>query len=133
MVERQIMPPLPTAHFRVLIDREEIGLLSVSPLQCLHEDAADSELRQTVILCRAASTDRRLFDWYHKSAKCKDDATDLTVVQLACADGTPVNVWCLRQATPVRWTGPGFDALSNAMAMEELEVRYESITWQDKL
>jgi len=52
---------------------------------------------------------------------------------LDCPDGTAVNIWRLEKATPVRWTGPGFDALSDGFAVEELEVRYAAIAWRSTL
>lgn len=133
VTRRRIASPLPTAHFRILIDQDEIGILSVSPLHWLTEGETDSELRQSVTLRRAVSQDRRLFDWYRAAVKRKEDSRDLTVVQLDCAEGKPVNIWRLQRATPVRWTGPRFDALSSEIAIEELEIRYESIDWRSCL
>ena len=105
VTRRRMRPPLPTAHFLVFLDREEIGLLSVSPLHWLAEGEADSELRQTVILRRAVSQDRRLYDRYRAVARGEEDVRELTVVQLDRPGGTAVNIWRLAQATPVRWTG----------------------------
>jgi hypothetical protein len=32
----------------------------------------------------------------------------------------------------VRWSGPDFDALENAIATEELEIAYETIDWRSR-
>lgn len=133
VTRRRVTAPLPARHFRVFLDREEIGMLSVGPLHWLVEGQADPELRQTVTLRRAVSQDRRLYDWYGTVAKGKEDVRELTIVQLDCPSGTAVNIWRLEKATPVRWTGPGFNAVSDDFAAEELEVRYASIAWRSSL
>jgi phage tail-like protein len=79
------------------------------------------------------SQDRRLYDWYRAVARGREDVRELTVVQLDCPSGTVVNIWRLEKATPVRWTGPSFDSLSDDFAVEELEIRYASIAWRSSL
>ena len=125
---------LPVAHFRALIDGEEIGLLAISSPHALVDDKADQGVRQRVTLTRAATGDARLFNWYSATTQGKRGAErDLTIVQLDAPKGAVVNVWRLCRATPVRWSGPAFDALASAVALEELEVRYASIERSDTI
>ena len=106
--------------------------MSVGPLHALADDE-NGEFRQSVVLRRAVSQDRRLFEWYREAAQEKARDYSLSVVQLDAPDGVAVNIWRFERARPVRWTGPHFDALANAIAMEELEVRYRSIAWRRSL
>lgn len=105
----------------------------MSPLHDLIEGEADPDARQSVTLRRATTQDRRFFDWYRDAAKRKNRERSVSIIQLDDADGKAVNIWRLEHARPVRWTGPGFDALSSEIAMEELEVSYKSIAWRSRL
>jgi phage tail-like protein len=118
------------AHFRVKVGDIEIGVQSVSRLHDLIDGEADPDVRMSVTLRRAATQDKRLFAWYRDTRQGKDTARNVTIVQLDGPDGTPYNVWRLEQARPVRWSGPHFDALANEIAMEEVELRYKSISWR---
>jgi phage tail-like protein len=48
-------------------------------------------------------------------------------VQLLGADATPLMTWRCTAAYPVRWTIQRFDALANELAVEELELAYQSL------
>lgn len=125
---RKLTPPLPKAHFRVFLGDKEVGVESVSPLHWLAGGPGDPELRQTVVLRRAAGPDRALYDW--RTSAAGGGPSQVTIVQLVEAGGEPVNIWRLEGARPVRWSGPDFDARSSGLAFEELEIRYESIAWR---
>lgn len=127
---RRVALPLPKAHFRVFLGEQEVGVQSVSPLHWLEGEPADPEVRQTVTLRRAVGPDRTLYAWRAASAAGKRAPSDVTIVQLGAAGGEPVNIWRLEKARPVRWSGPDFDARSNDLAFEELEIAYESIAWR---
>ena len=125
--------PLPMAHFRVFLDRDEIDVESISPLHWADSAHSDPDLRQTVVLRRAVGSDRTLYNWRAAIAAGKADVREVTIVQLASPDGKAVNIWLLKDAVAVRWTGPVFDARSGEIAYEELEVRYESIVWRSRV
>ena len=116
-------------HFRVFIADREVGVHSISPLWLEDPDPLDG-IPQTVTLRRAASTDRLFFAWRSGISAGRDDARDVTIVQLDGPDGGAVNIWRLRTAVPLRWSGPDLDAQSDDIAFEEIEVTYDEIEWR---
>jgi len=123
--------PLPRAHFRVFLDRREVGIERISPLHWAGEE--HPEIRQSVVLRRAVSTDRTLYAWWAAVARGKSDTRSVVIAQLLSPDGKPINIWRLEKAVPIRWTGPGLDALSGEIAYEELELQYQSISWRARV
>jgi phage tail-like protein len=113
-------PPslLGTAHFRVLIGRREVGFAEVGPL------VADGEQPSIALRRALAAGATELFEWRRKG-----DARDVTIRQLGAAAGRVVNSWRLVNARPLKWTGPAFNAASNDIAMEELELVYDELVW----
>ena len=130
---RAIAGPLPKAHFRVFLGQEEVGIESITPLHWTEKGHPDQELRQTVTLRRAVSTDRTLFAWRAVVAGGKSDVRNVVIAQLGEPDGQPINIWRLEQAVPVRWSGPGLNALSGEIAYEELELSFNSIAWRTRV
>ncbi len=45
--------------------------------------------------------------------------------------GTPVKLWHLEQAYPVKWTGPDFKSDANQVAIETLEITHHGIKRDD--
>ncbi len=45
-------------------------------------------------------------------------------------DFEPVSSWVLESAWPCRWAGPLFDANATGIAMEEIELAFERLTWR---
>lgn len=136
MTRRQkntLQPTLPSAHFRVYIDEREIGVQSISPLQGVVTTDKDASLCDTVTLRRAVTRCRRLFKWYRNITRGRSDAREVKIVQLDAPQGEALNVWVLKGASPVRWTGPAFDAMGSGYALEELELRYDSIAWRRQI
>jgi hypothetical protein len=116
-------PPslLGTAHFRVLIGRREVGFAEVGPL--VWEAEPESGIR-SIVLRRALSQSTELYDWRRKG-----DARAVTIEQLDWAAGSVVNAWRLERARPLKWTGPTFNAASNDVAIEELELAFDELVW----
>jgi len=135
VTRRRLEPPLPRAHFRVFLDRKELGVLSLSPLHWVLSESSGEEAgtHQRVTLRRAASQDRTLYDWHKAVATGKDDSRTVTIVQLDKPEGVAINIWQLEKSIPVRWTGSSFDALSDDFGLEEIEVRYASIAWRSSV
>jgi hypothetical protein len=125
--------PYGRMNFCVVIDRAEIGLCHVSALHWIDGVNTDPDLRQTVTLRRAVGQDRTLYDWRRILSSGKDNPRQVTVILLAGPGGKPVGIWRLVNARPIRWTGPEFDAMSDGIAWEELEIAYERIDWLTKL
>ena len=119
--------PLPKMHFRAFINAAEVDLVSVSPLHLLDGETTDPEMRQTVTLRRGVGRSRLFYDWNQSRVRI------VTIVLLDQAGGRPVNIWRLVNARPVRWSGPGLDAMENGIAMEELEITYDNINWRSRL
>jgi len=113
-------PPslLGTAHFRVLIGRREVGIAEVGPL------VSDGEPPALVLRRALAGRATELFDWRRKG-----DVRAVTIEQLDAAGGAVVNAWRLVNARPLKWTGPSFNAATNDVAIEELELGYEELVW----
>jgi phage tail-like protein len=113
-------PPslLGTAHFRVLIGRREVGFAEVGPL------VADGEAAAIVLRRALSARSTELFEWRRKG-----DARAVTIEQLDSAGGRVVNAWRLVNARPLKWTGPAFNAASNDVAIEEIELAFEELVW----
>ena len=52
------------------------------------------------------------------------------ILLLDSPGGKPACIWQLTDARAVRWTGPDLNAMVHEIAMEELELIYETITWR---
>ena len=48
-------------------------------------------------------------------------------VRLLAEDGAPLLTWVCSRAYPVRWTLNGLDAMRNELAIEEIELAYQSL------
>ncbi len=124
--------PLPNCCFRVLIDGEEIGLCQVSAFGS--EDLVPPRggkavtMHRPVILRRAVSDGRELFEWRQAAATSKRRRRDVTLELLDPARRVAQR-WVLHDCQPVRWTGPALDALAPVVACEELEITYRAISW----
>jgi phage tail-like protein len=84
---------------------------------------------QTVVLTRAVDGDRACWAWHRAASEGKAKPRAVTLVLLAGPGGPPLHAWILRDAHPVRWTGPGLDAMGPELAMEELELTYTRVDW----
>lgn len=68
----------------------------------------------TVTLRRGVSSDGALLDW------ARNPEPRRVTITLLDARNEPASRYVLLEARPVRWTGPTLDALSAALAIEEL-------------
>ncbi|TVP45027.1 MAG: phage tail protein [Gemmatimonadales bacterium] len=124
------------SSFRILIGDEEVDVLSVSPLHMVDRRLVDGRSGvqgawgvPTVTLRRAVDSSRVLHTWGHSAGSGKPDLRTVTVILLSGPGGEVVQRWELRKARPVRWSGPELDTLSGELAIEELEITYESVEW----
>ncbi|MGH9139852.1 MAG: phage tail protein [Vicinamibacterales bacterium] len=128
-------PVLRINCFEVLIGNREIGFADVSRLTSQTDGAAvdrPAHRFATLVLRRALTTSSELYDWRRTVASGKDDRRDVTIRQLSAPGGKVVNAWRLSRAWPCRWSGPAFDAMSNAIAYEELELSFDDLIWLER-
>jgi phage tail-like protein len=128
---REPEPLLGTSNFRVLIGDLEVGFRDVSRVSS--ETVAAHERQHAfapVVLRRALTTSRDLFEWRRRVAHGADDRRDVSIQQLDSPGGRVVNSWRLVRARPTRWSGPAFDASASAIAYEELELVFDDLIWE---
>jgi len=136
------MPPIDTSsgfpalvsNFRVEVGRHVLPLASISTLTDVIADKAriqppESYSQPTVRLTRAVTQDHFLYNWFRDSRLGKDTRTDVAVILLDSPDGKEINRWILRNAHPIKWSGPLFDALGNELATEALDIIYDFVDW----
>ncbi len=135
MPSRKQDPLLRTSNFVVLIGDRELGFAEVSRLTSeTNPDVPDHRHGHrfaTVVLRRALTRSSELYDWRRLIVDGKDDRRDVTIRQLSTPGGKLANAWRLVGAWPCRWSGPSFDAMSNDIAFEELELMFDDLIWLD--
>jgi phage tail-like protein len=68
-----------------------------------------------------------LWDWFAATTEGSIQRRNGTVMLLN-RQRVPVMWWNFRNALPVRWTGPAFDARDDQIAVEALELAHEGLT-----
>lgn len=81
----------------------------------------------TVTLSRGVIGDNSLQEWINTTLAGSAERRTVQIDLLA-EDRTTVQQWRLRDAVPVRLTGPVLNATTNAIAVESLVLMAESIT-----
>ena len=126
-------PLLRISCFEVLVANREIGFAAVGRL--ISETNVDAGAERavhrcaTVVLRRALTTSRELYDWRRLIIAGKDDRRDVIIRQLSAPGGYAVNSWRLTRAWPCRWSVSAFDAMSNDIAYEEIELSFDDLVW----
>jgi len=133
MPSRGNEPLLRTSAFEVRIGGRDIGFASVGPLtsETVADDATGRPVHRfaPVVLRRALTTSLELYDWRRAIVDGKDDRREVTIRQLSAPGGKPVNAWRLVRAWPSGWSGPTFDAMTDEIATEELELSFDDLVW----
>jgi tail tube protein gp19 len=136
MASHEPEPLFRISCFQVLIGNKELGFAEVGRLTSESDLSAppDRPVHRfaTVVLRRALTTSTELYDWRRLIVDGKDDRRDVTIRQLSAPGGKIVNSWRLMRAWPCRWSGPGFDAMSNDIAYEELELSFDDLVWLER-
>lgn len=84
-----------------------------------------------ITLTRGITDDRALWDWRDDIARGKGTRRDISII-LRDDRGEEKIRWNVRNAFPSKWSGPSFDASSDAVAIETLELTHEGVevqTW----
>lgn len=82
-----------------------------------------------ISLSRGITNDRALWDWRQEVASGKITRHAISIV-LRNAQGEEQVRWNIKECWPAKWTGPSFDASSDAVAIEKLELAHEGIEVQ---
>jgi phage tail-like protein len=82
-----------------------------------------------ITLTRGITDDRALWDWRDDIAKGKATRHDISII-LRDDLGEEKIRWNIRNAFPSKWAGPAFDAGSDAIAIETLELTHEGVEVQ---
>ncbi len=123
--------PALVSHFHVHIGQHVLSLAYVSEICDAIEQKNTQAPPLTVVLRRAITQDKFLFNWFRDTRLGKDTSANVTLIQLSAPRGDEINRWLLIDARPLRWIGPLFDALGNELSMESLEISYKRIEWAD--
>jgi len=82
-----------------------------------------------ITLTRGITDDRALWDWRNEIAKGKATRHDISII-LRDDVGEEKVRWNIKNAFPTKWSGPSFDATSDAVAIETLELTHEGVEVQ---
>jgi hypothetical protein len=128
-------PLLRVNCFEVLIGDRELGFAEVSQLTSETDLESPPDRRvhrfSTIVLRRALTSSRELYDWRRLIVDGKDDRRDVTIRLLSTPGGEVVNSWRVVGAWPCRWSGPALNAMSGDIAYEELELTFDDVVWHD--
>lgn len=82
-----------------------------------------------ITLQRGITDDRALWDW--RAAVAAGSLTRRTISIILRDDAGNEKIrWNIRNCWPTRWSGPSFDATSDSIAVEQLELAHEGIEVQ---
>jgi len=100
--------------------REEAdGVLSARKLPGLNKYS-------NISLKRGVTDDAKLWEWWKKAMDGKVERMDGSIVLMDDA-GEEQARWNFVAGWPTKWTGPSFNATSNEVAIETLEIAHEGI------
>lgn len=74
--------------------------------------------------------DTELWDWRKKAIAGKVERKNGSIVLLD-ESGEEKLRWNFREAWPIKWTGPSFNATGNEVAIETLEITHEGLELQE--
>jgi phage tail-like protein len=81
----------------------------------------------SLVLSHGLTAMSTLWNWYHETTQGAIQRRNGTVMLLDTRQ-VPVMWWNFRNAVPVRWTGPAFNAGSDEVGVESLELAHEGLT-----
>jgi phage tail-like protein len=80
-----------------------------------------------IMLKRGITDSDALWRWQQMAATGRTERRNVSIVLVNETGTEEVLRWNLRRAWPSKWTGPSFNATSNDIAIEELEVCHEEL------
>ena len=81
-------------------------------------------------LTRAFTGDRSLYDWLAANQNPQPAKVD-GIITMFDRHGIRVAAWKFHNGFPVKWEGPDFDAGTNELAIESIEIAHEGLTLDD--
>jgi phage tail-like protein len=82
-----------------------------------------------ITLTRGITNDRALWDWRASVVKGETVRRTISII-LRDNKGDEQMRWNIKNAWPTKWSGPSFDATSDAVAIESFELAHEGIEVQ---
>lgn len=79
-----------------------------------------------ITLKRGMTNSDQLWNWHRSATKGAVDRRSGAII-LTDQTGAEVKRWSFFEAWPSKWTGPAFNATSNTIAIETLELTYEDL------
>ena len=80
-----------------------------------------------IVLKRGLLIDTALWNWYQAGLTQSLGARRDGTVILMTAQGIPAVAWNFRGGLAAKWTGPTFDAMRDAVAIESLEIAHQGL------
>ena len=145
--EKQETPwPVPQFHFKVTIgDKGEIAFQNVSGLDTEYDkmdyragNSIDFSLVNMPGLRKPSDVtlkkgmfkdDTALFD-YFMEVKMNTIKRETVTIQLLDEEHNPMFTWTLKNAWPLKMTGTSMDAKTSEVAVEELTLSHEGLTFE---
>jgi phage tail-like protein len=135
--------PLPAFHFVVDWAGTNVGFTEVTGLtyeiQAIEYRAGSSaeffvtkmpglQKFNNITLKRGVfKRDNEFFIWLNTVKQSTIERRDITI-KLLDENGTPVMIWSVKQAFPVKLEGPSFKSSSNEAAIESIELAHEGFS-----
>lgn len=82
-----------------------------------------------IVLSRGITNDHALWDWRKEVMDGTITRRAISIV-LRNAKGEEQIRWNIKECWPAKWSGPSFDATSDSVAIEKLELAHEGIEVQ---
>lgn len=79
-----------------------------------------------ITLKRGVGFGEDLWLWYEEFLKGEGTRRNGLIV-LANELRVPIKIWSFERGIPVKWTGPGLNATSSAVAIESIEIAHEKL------
>ncbi|GAA3812838.1 hypothetical protein GCM10022226_36900 [Sphaerisporangium flaviroseum] len=139
---RPLLEPFPAFNFAVEIEglllggcSEVSGLESRVETEDYREGGVNGYVHRlpgvtshsNLVLTRGLTANSVMWNWHYNAVRGVIHRKNGTIMLLD-ARQTPVMWWNFRNALPVRWTGPTFDARGDQVAFESLELAHEGLT-----
>jgi phage tail-like protein len=132
--------PIPAFRFEVLLDdlpvagfSECTGLQSEIEVKDYNEGGMNSFVRkfpgrskQGNLTLKRGIVDRLVWDWYYELTQGQVRFRDGTI-QLRNPEGNPEMRWRFTRAFPTKWMGADLNASQNNVAVETLELCFQSL------